>query len=358
MAKHHEFSFFRLLIIFFLTVLLLLPEMVSSDCTCESEENDEDTDTSDALKYKLIAIGTILCAGALGVGLPFLVHRLPWLHPDKEAFSLIKAFAAGVILATGFVHILPEAFDSLTSPCLNEHPWKKFPITGLVTMLTAIGTLMIESLATGYHKRMELSLNKEDRSSVGGHANDEEHGHHSGGGHAHGSAFAMEGADSSDLVRHRIVSQVLELGIIVHSVVIGIALGAARSAEVIRPLVAALSFHQFFEGMGLGGSIFKANFKVGSIVIMVIFFSLTTPTGIAVGIGISHGYNTNSPTALIVQGLLNAASAGILIYMALVDLLAHEFMESKVLTNLRLQIWANVALFMGTCCMSLLAVWA
>ncbi len=45
--------------------------------------------------------------------------------------------------------------------------------------------------------------------------------------------------------------QVLELGIVVHSVIIGISLGASQSVDTIRPLLAALSFHQFFEGMGL-----------------------------------------------------------------------------------------------------------
>ena len=49
--------------------------------------------------------------------------------------------------------------------------------------------------------------------------------------------------------------QVLELGIVVHSVIIGISLGAAQSIDTIKPLLVALSFHQFFEGLGLGGCI-------------------------------------------------------------------------------------------------------
>lgn len=49
--------------------------------------------------------------------------------------------------------------------------------------------------------------------------------------------------------------KVLELGIIVHSVIIGMTVGASGSASTIRPLVAALTFHQFFEGLGLGGCI-------------------------------------------------------------------------------------------------------
>lgn len=40
-----------------------------------------------------------------------------------------------------------------------------------------------------------------------------------------------------------------------HSVIIGIALGASETPKKIKPLVAALTFHQFFEGLGLGGCI-------------------------------------------------------------------------------------------------------
>lgn len=51
------------------------------------------------------------------------------------------------------------------------------------------------------------------------------------------------------------ILQVLELGILVHSVIIGISLGTTENPKTIKPLIIALSFHQFFEGMGLGGCI-------------------------------------------------------------------------------------------------------
>ena len=47
----------------------------------------------------------------------------------------------------------------------------------------------------------------------------------------------------------------LELGIVTHSVIIGVTLGVSESPCTIRPLLAALSFHQFFEGFALGGCI-------------------------------------------------------------------------------------------------------
>lgn len=51
--------------------------------------------------------------------------------------------------------------------------------------------------------------------------------------------------------------QVLELGIVVHSVVIGLSMGASENPCTIKPLIAALCFHQLFEGMGMGGCILQ-----------------------------------------------------------------------------------------------------
>lgn len=91
---------------------------------------------------------------------------------------------------------------------------------------------------------------------------------------------------------------------------------------------------------------------------MTLFFSLTTPVGIGVGIGISSGYEANSASAMIVEGVLNSASAGILIYMALVDLLAADFMNPRMESNVRLQMGAHISLLLGAGCMSFVAKWA
>lgn len=91
---------------------------------------------------------------------------------------------------------------------------------------------------------------------------------------------------------------------------------------------------------------------------MILFFSITTPIGIAIGIGISNIYNETSPTALIVEGVFDSAAAGILIYMALVDLLSVDFMSPKLQKNGKLMLGANASLLLGAGCMSLLAKWA
>uniref|UniRef100_A0A1D1YLK4 Zinc transporter 3 n=1 Tax=Anthurium amnicola TaxID=1678845 RepID=A0A1D1YLK4_9ARAE len=184
------------------------------------------------------------------------------------------------------------------------------------------------------------------------------HGHTHATHGARGTPHGEEEDRRSQSIRHRVVSQVLEMGIVVHSVIIGISLGASVHPSTIKPLVGALSFHQFFEGMGLGGCIVQAKFKVRAMAVMAVFFSLTTPAGIAAGIAISSRYDHNATTALIVEGLFNSASAGILIYMSLVDLLAADFMNPRMQSNGRLQLAAYVALLLGAGLMSLLAEWA
>ncbi|PHT27992.1 Zinc transporter 5 [Capsicum baccatum] len=267
-----------------------------------------------------------------------------------------KAFAAGVILATGFIHILPDAFESLTSPCLSKEIWGSFPFAGFVAMMSTVFTLMLESLASGYHSR--AGLRKAQPVNIGDDDDHEENDGRHGQGQGHdGPQIMLERSNSSSLIRHRLISQVLELGILVHSVIIGISLGTTENPKTIKPLIIALSFHQFFEGMGLGGCISQAKYKAKTITIMVLFFTLTTPTGIAIGMMITKGYNDQSSAALIVQGVLNSASAGILIYMALVDLLATDFMDPKLHTSFKLQVIVNVSLVLGACCMSLLAKW-
>ncbi|XP_059441352.1 zinc transporter 1-like [Corylus avellana] len=352
-----SFNIFNLL--FLLILLSSTPYVVSGECTCEAETTEKNK--GEALKYKIASIATILFTGAVGVSIPLLGKRIPTLRPEHDIFFMIKAFAAGVILATGFIHILPDAFERLTSPCLNKNPWGKFPFTGFIAMVSAIGTLMVDSFATGFYTRLhfknskQLSPDEEEGNKHAGHLHVHTHATH---GHAHGSAAHPEELNMAELIRFRVISQVLEMGIVAHSVIIGISLGASQSTDTIKPLLAALSFHQFFEGLGLGGCISQAKFKTTSAAIMATFFSLTTPLGIAIGIGISSVYNENSPTSLIVEGVFDAASAGILIYMALVDLLAADFMNPRVQSNLKIQLGANISLLLGAGCMSFIAKWA
>lgn len=119
---------------------------------------------------------------------------------DGIVFILMKAFSSGVILATGYVHVLPDSFESLTSPCLPENPWGKFPFTTFIAMVAAVLTLMMDSFGMSYFK-------KHGRGGV-----ECMHGHQiqngQENGDSHGVPFKKLDDGASKLLRHRITAQV------------------------------------------------------------------------------------------------------------------------------------------------------
>ncbi|KAJ0239300.1 hypothetical protein HA466_0229730 [Hirschfeldia incana] len=316
------------------------PAISTAPENCGIESANLCINKAKALPLKIIAIATILVASMIGVGAPLFSSNVPFLQPDRNIFTIVKCFASGIILGTGFMHVLPDSFAMLSSQCLEENPWHKFPFSGFLAMLSGLITLVIDSMATSIY----ASNNNTDEIVPHGHGND--------------FTFPTKDEDSAQLLRYRVIAMVLELGIIVHSVVIGLSLGATNDTCTIKSLITALCFHQMFEGIGLGGCILQAEYTNMSKFLMAFFFAITTPFGIALGIGLSTIYRNNSHTALITVGLFNACSAGLLIYMALVDLLAADFMGAKLQGSVKMQIKCFIAALLGCGSMSVIAKWA
>ncbi|KAJ0230979.1 zinc transporter 10 [Hirschfeldia incana] len=351
--------------IFLLLSISHFPGALSqSQNQCKPESNNRCIDKDKALDLKLIAIFSILITSLIGVCLPFFARSVPAFQPEKSHFLIVKSFASGIILSTGFMHVLPDSFDMLSSPCLVDNPWHKFPFTGFVAMISAVFTLMVDSITTSvFTKSGRKELRPEvtsaetpdqETGSVQVHPSHHVHGH----GHGlHGDSDKELGS-YLQLLRYRVIAIVLELGIVVHSIVIGLSVGATNNTCTIKGLVAALCFHQMFEGMGLGGCILQAEYGWVKKGVMAFFFAVTTPFGVALGMALSKTYKENSPDSLITVGILNASSAGLLIYMALVDLLAADFMGQKMQRSIKLQLKSYVAVLLGAGGMAVMAKWA
>ncbi len=57
----------------------------------------------------------ILAVSTIGVFIPLIASSQRF----DGVFFVLRAAAAGVVLATGYVHVLGDAFPILTDPCLN-----------------------------------------------------------------------------------------------------------------------------------------------------------------------------------------------------------------------------------------------
>lgn len=236
-----------------------------------------------AATLKLISIFVIFFTSVVGISLPVFLARLFQGKPAYDkAVLIIKCFAAGVILSTSLVHVLPDAFDAL-SDCqvASRHPWKDFPFSGLITLIGALTALFVDLTATSHvenhghgHGHGEITEKKRKKSEYTPIGLSEELGkkmEEGGAAAVESKCLSSSGdgdlsteAEAEELVKlkQRLVSQVLEIGIIFHSVIIGVTLGMSQNKCTIRPLVAALSFHQIFEGMGLGGCIAQVLFLI------------------------------------------------------------------------------------------------
>jgi zinc transporter 1/2/3 len=89
-------------------------------------------------------------------------------------------------------------------------------------------------------------------------------------------------------------------------------------------------------------------------------FALVTPLGMGIGIGALHQFNGNNPATIVAIGTLDALSAGILVWVGVVEMWAHDWMLGGEMTRagpLRTAL-GMAALLVGMAVMSLLGKWA
>ncbi|KAI0129413.1 zinc-regulated transporter 2 [Xylariales sp. AK1849] len=148
--------------------------------------------------------------------------------------------------------------------------------------------------------------------------------------------FDVEGQAVDPMVYKKMSMNItlLEGGILFHSVFVGMTVSITIEGFVI--LLVAILFHQMFEGLGLGSRIAAVPYPRGSIRpwLLVFAFGTTAPIGQAIGLITRNSYDPNSAFGLIIVGVFNAISSGLLIYAATVDLLAEDFLSEEAQHNL------------------------
>ncbi|KAJ3251209.1 hypothetical protein HK104_007385, partial [Borealophlyctis nickersoniae] len=274
------------------------------------------------LNMHIASIFIIMGLSFIGTMLPIVAKRFTSLKVKQLPFQSIKLFGAGVILATAFVHMFTPANEQLTNPCLPQVFQDYGAWAGALALLGVLTTHLFQVLAgLAIRKNLEKKYGPKPvtattvPATVGDvtanhsheivdaekhvHAPDEDHA-----GHSHALSLNAD--------KH-VTTYILEAGIASHSIIIGVTLGAAR--DEFKTLFIALLFHQFFEGIALSSVVMETEFKKKiTALVMVIFYTLTTPIGIAIGIALRESYAENATHALITTGVLDALSAGILLY--------------------------------------------
>ncbi|OCF30861.1 hypothetical protein I316_07494 [Kwoniella heveanensis BCC8398] len=269
-------------------------------------------------------------------------------------FFVARHFGTGVILSTAFIHLLFHGFVMFQNECIGHLSYES--TAPAIALAAAFITFLFDFVGSrAAHKKYEHhALGAGGAGSPDSPPAAEKipptHDH-SHDGHEHGYDLVFEGRQNWEVV-------LLELGIIFHSIMIGVTLGAG-SGTGWTTLLIVIVFHQFFEGLALGARI--ALLRTVSRVkqfLMGMAFTLITPIGIAIGIGVRHSFSQNGKASLLSVGILNSISAGILLYAAF-RLLSCDFTDGPLrdskLTKILVALASMVAGMIG---MSVLGKWA
>ena len=94
--------------------------------------------------------------------------------------------------------------------------------------------------------------------------------------------------------------------------------------------------------------------------LMGMIFSLTTPIGVAIGIGVNMTVNPFSQSSTLAQAILDSLAAGILLYNAFISLIAVEINHNSQFrhSNLSYKLTCFVSMYTGAALMAVLGMWA
>ncbi|KAL2065989.1 hypothetical protein VTL71DRAFT_2060 [Oculimacula yallundae] len=346
------------------------------------------------------ALFIILAVSFSACVLPIIVVKVPKLRIPPTFLFLVRHFGTGVLIATAFVHLLPTAFISLTDPCLPKFWHETYTaMAGAIALAAVFGIIIVQMVlspgknccafpasmmekgpATGQNM---LCANAPQETAPGTfHGRDASTGRQlqqvtaqsenldamerrpSHLSHKHGMVPLTSESFMSPEQKHKkemMQCVLLELGILFHSVFIGMALSVATGNDFIVLLI-AISFHQSFEGLALGSRIAALTWKPKAWQpwMMALAYGCTTPIGQAIGLATHTLYRPESEKGLLIVGIFNAISAGLLTYASIADLIVEDFLSDeswRVLRGKR-RIFASLLVLFGAFGMSLIGAWA
>ncbi|KAK8094371.1 Zinc/iron permease [Apiospora hydei] len=345
----------------------------ASAATASCGRRDRDYNVS----IRIGLLFAILVTSFLGAALPIVLTPV---LPEKLGIINVffKQFGTGIIISTAFIHLFTHAFLMFNNECLKD----QIKFEGTTAAMVMAGLVISFFVDYGCHrlanKRKELNQTAASATSNNGLIN----------------------------------VLILEAGIIFHSILVGLTLVVAGDSFFITLFVVIL-FHQMFEGFALGvriaavqqhepssatnashlpsveppsaeaktiaggsddgGSHGSSSAPITSSssrrvslwmwkkLSMAAVFGITTPIGMAIGIAVLQSFNGQDPHTLKVIGSLDALSAGILLWVGIVGMWAHDWMmEGGELFNAGALRTACglVGLVTGMAAMGVLGIWA
>jgi len=228
-----------------------------------------------------------------------------------------NAFAGGVFLAIGIIHLLAEATE------LSNHAFEgvDFPlsytlcIAGFVLVFFLEKVLFVDNHS--HHMKLDDDNEKLKTTTIA----------------AHQSQYGTLEVDVEvESVRHEhhvtdkgVFAYILTLVLSIHSLISGMALGMTEDLATLVPLFAAIIGHKWIEAFALGVALNKANDAVSKNWKLIVLYAAMEPLGIIIGQILSLYLPADALS--VTQALVVAVASGTFIYVAVMDIIPAEFGE-------------------------------
>lgn len=332
---------------------------------------------------RISSIFVILVVSTFCTLYPVMAKKIKWMKINKWFYSFARNFGIGVIIATAYIHLVDPAYAAIGgSSCVGmTGNWALYAWCPAIMLVTIFITFLTDLFSCVYVERKYGTTHQHDFDEIeqtivspSEHVHDFErtqveenceHDHHSNTKDKKSiDTFTDSDADST-LANVSFKSEfaaflILEFGVLFHSVMIGLNLGTV--GEEFATLYPVLVFHQSFEGLGIGARLAAIEFpkdKRWWPYALCIAYGLCTPICVAIGLGVRTTYNGESYVVNVVSGVLDAISAGILMYTGLVEMLARDYLFNPHRTkDLRFLSFNVMAMLWGAGIMALLGKWA
>lgn len=319
------------------------------------------------LSLQIGGIFIIIATSFLGMGLSLVFDALKKREHfgggTEKALNAIeitlKGCGVGVIISTALIHLIGEAYEYFEDAKWSE-TYEQWP------MVFAMGGMFAMSVLEYVQHRIETTAcpildieNPAGKSKVDDDAIADVESQPATIPNPLLKLSAEEGAGHWGRKQWNAI--LCEGSILIHSILIGFDLGLQPERQWI-PLITAISFHQFFEGFAVGQVVLEAKFTVLKKSLMILFYSLTTSIGIAIGIGtyMSETYDGNSEGANITIGVLNSICGGLLLFMGMCIFWVEWFVNNEELHR-KGALMPSLGFFgilVGMGIMSIIGIWA
>ncbi|KAK3533954.1 hypothetical protein QTP70_034943 [Hemibagrus guttatus] len=229
----------------------------------------------------------------------------------RTVLSLISCFAGGVFLAACFLDIIPDYLSDISEQLQDRNI--DYPLAEFIMACGFFIVLILE--------RLVLSCNGQGNEETAPLLPSVGHSH----SHTHRSVNDVESSGHHvhmDLQAHSSFrSFMLFLSLSLHSVFEGLAIGLQATDAKVLEICIAILIHKSIIVFSLSIKLIQSAVPTMWLIIYTLVFSIMSPMGIAIGIGVSEA---QLKMGLLVQAVLEGLAAGTFVYITFLEILPHE----------------------------------